>query len=376
MIKTITKILHLSVAILMLLLGCYSTLSFSLDINLNNNQDYICKKLFRAIEKHDRQAVQDYIKKLKEFPYSSLNFKIEEHQGKLYNIQRTPLIKACNENQELIVCDLLESGADINYQDSKGWSALMVAAFNNFEKLVTLLLEHKARTDLTHSNGNTALICAAQNGYKSLVKQLLAAGANKEACNTSKLTPLLCALGKNQHSVVALLLKKGALVKQEDYRKFVLYNQNSASFIQEFFDILNFYNTLMCEKREQENLHNRDSKMLSALLINSLHYKKYEDLVLKSDFLLPYVQKSGYALLYMLVKRKRGILNPDARKYILYKKAVDSEESYAYKASKKYDLETIATLLEKWSFITELLLTTTLNRVLSADIISRIVTFL
>ena len=36
---------------------------------------------------------------------------------------------------------LLEEGADVNYQDSRGWTPLMIAAAQGFEDMVEFLLQ-------------------------------------------------------------------------------------------------------------------------------------------------------------------------------------------------------------------------------------------
>ena len=48
---------------------------------------------------------------------------------------------------------LLEAGSDINYQDSRGWTPLMIAAAQGFEDMVEFLLQWNARVDLKDKYG-------------------------------------------------------------------------------------------------------------------------------------------------------------------------------------------------------------------------------
>ncbi len=58
---------------------------------------------------------------------------------------------------------LLEHGADINLQDKKGWTALMLACFFEQDKAAKLLLEHGADVNIKNRKGKTAL----DIGYKN-----------------------------------------------------------------------------------------------------------------------------------------------------------------------------------------------------------------
>ena len=75
---------------------------------------------------------------------------------------------------------LLEKGADIDFQDKYGGTALIIASRNGHWEIVQALLAKDVKIDIEEKNGVTALYVASQNGHEGVVKALLAAGANVE----------------------------------------------------------------------------------------------------------------------------------------------------------------------------------------------------
>jgi uncharacterized protein len=75
---------------------------------------------------------------------------------------------------------MLTSGADANFQNGRGDTALLVAARNGWLDGVNLLLRARARVDLGNRMGETPLIVAVQQRQALVVKQLLVAGANPD----------------------------------------------------------------------------------------------------------------------------------------------------------------------------------------------------
>ncbi len=63
----------------------------------------------------------------------------------------------------------LDKGADINHANSKGFTALMVAAFFGYTSIVKLLLEYGANCKLKAENGATALKAATREGHTDIV---------------------------------------------------------------------------------------------------------------------------------------------------------------------------------------------------------------
>ena len=53
----------------------------------------------------------------------------------------------------MVVSDLLESGADINFQDASGYTALMLACLSDSVDTTQLLLEYDADVTITDKKG-------------------------------------------------------------------------------------------------------------------------------------------------------------------------------------------------------------------------------
>lgn len=76
---------------------------------------------------------------------------------------------------------LIEAGADLNVENSHGYTALTIAASNskpNTVTIVKMLLKAGADIDMPRSSGDTALGLAARNANIDLIKLLLDWGAD------------------------------------------------------------------------------------------------------------------------------------------------------------------------------------------------------
>ncbi len=73
---------------------------------------------------------------------------------------------------------LLKEGADPNQVDTRGKTALFVAAGNYHEEVVKMLLKEGADPNQVDTRGKTALFVAAGNYHEEVVKMLLKEGAN------------------------------------------------------------------------------------------------------------------------------------------------------------------------------------------------------
>ena len=72
---------------------------------------------------------------------------------------------------------LLSASANVNSSDSRGYTALMIAAFENRDEFVQLLLDHGANVNAMNLKGATALSYARAKGNKKIVELLQMAGA-------------------------------------------------------------------------------------------------------------------------------------------------------------------------------------------------------
>lgn len=165
----------------------------------------------------------------------------------------SPLMMAAAGNQVAIAEYLLEQGADPNYADENGTTALIIATEHADGRLARLLLERGAKAELTEHHGRSALhgavvasndslvhllvqagcpletpfdpyapraplTLAADTGDLVLVKYLVDAGANVNTVTVSGYTPLKCAVYEGHDEVVSYLLSKGATNTIAGYR--------------------------------------------------------------------------------------------------------------------------------------------------------------
>lgn len=114
------------------------------------------------------------------------------------------------------VKELISRGANINYRNDRGWTPLTAAVFWNNQDYVECLvrLPHKtARTalqaDLPDSRGRTALHVAACKGLSDLVPLILGARANQDARDGDGWTALHHAVF-NGHTETVMKLLEGA----------------------------------------------------------------------------------------------------------------------------------------------------------------------
>jgi ankyrin repeat protein len=118
------------------------------------------------------------------------------------------LIEAVEESDFRRAQKLIAKGADVNQQNSYGYSALHVAAASGDAKVVKLLLEAGANVNARNPTGS-ALARAAQQGNAEIVRLLLQAGADVEAKDDSGWTPLFSAAMTGGAETVEVLLRAG-----------------------------------------------------------------------------------------------------------------------------------------------------------------------
>jgi len=96
-----------------------------------------------------------------------------------FNVQNSnsPLLAAAEGGHSEVVDLLLQAGADLNGNNSTGYTPLCAAAHNGHVPVVQKLLEAKAEIEKPTFRGDTPLILAAGKGHSEVVKILLGAGA-------------------------------------------------------------------------------------------------------------------------------------------------------------------------------------------------------
>eukprot|EP00468_Gymnochlora_sp_CCMP2014_P004881 CAMPEP_0167747532 /NCGR_PEP_ID=MMETSP0110_2-20121227/4336_1 /TAXON_ID=629695 /ORGANISM="Gymnochlora sp., Strain CCMP2014" /LENGTH=593 /DNA_ID=CAMNT_0007632449 /DNA_START=314 /DNA_END=2095 /DNA_ORIENTATION=+ len=106
---------------------------------------------------------------------------------------------------------LLQGGANVTKVNSRGETAMHMAALSNHYAVAEELVEAKTLVNAQSTDGSTPLFVAAQNGNMGVLKLLLSNGADtKIATYETQTTPLLIAV-KTYHSDIALeLLSHGS----------------------------------------------------------------------------------------------------------------------------------------------------------------------
>lgn len=112
---------------------------------------------------------------------------------------------------------LLQAGVNIDGQDSKGYTPLIIATYNGRESVTALLLAQGADPNgIDGTKGNTALMGVAFKGYVSIAALLLDSGADVNKVNAVGQTALMMASLFNQTVIIDMLLAAGACSETRD----------------------------------------------------------------------------------------------------------------------------------------------------------------
>ncbi|KAI9926349.1 hypothetical protein MW887_004113 [Aspergillus wentii] len=122
------------------------------------------------------------------------------------NTQLVPLEEAATCGDLFTVQLLLNNGADPNYRDREGWSAIHWATEEGHWDVVLLLLKYGANVNAVSSYGTSPLHCAANGGHDNIVSELLRLGADPLKSTCHGWTPLHHAAFMGYSHVVQSLL--------------------------------------------------------------------------------------------------------------------------------------------------------------------------
>lgn len=130
-------------------------------------------------------------------------------------LKQSALMKACAVGDITQVRELLESGAQVNYQDEQGGTALMHAVNNDQSEIVDLLMDKGADSFLVPGFQRSrlrlsALMKACANGNITQVRELLKNGAEVNYQDKQGGTALMYAVINDQSEIIDLLLNHGA----------------------------------------------------------------------------------------------------------------------------------------------------------------------
>ena len=100
---------------------------------------------------------------------------------------------------------LLANKADINQQDEKGYTPLIIATYNGNYDVAQFLLDHGAATEKKDASGRTALMGVSFKGEDREVELLLDHGADPNAKDAHGMTSMMYAVMFGKLSVVKIL---------------------------------------------------------------------------------------------------------------------------------------------------------------------------
>ena len=107
----------------------------------------------------------------------------------------------------------LAAGADLNFRNDEGRSALTIASMSGNLDVVAFLLARRADVSARDHSGWTALLGASASGRYEVVELLLDNGADINATDETGWTPLMWACsGGGDSSTAKLLIHRGARV--------------------------------------------------------------------------------------------------------------------------------------------------------------------
>jgi uncharacterized protein len=131
--------------------------------------------------------------------------KQEKETGKGMNVQ---LIQAVERKETERIRSLIEQGAVINTQDSKGRTATMIATYNNDVETAKILIQAGADVNIQDDMKNSPFLYAGAEGYVDILKLAIEAGADPSITNRYGGTALIPASEHGYVEVIKELLTK------------------------------------------------------------------------------------------------------------------------------------------------------------------------
>ncbi|XP_004643512.1 2-5A-dependent ribonuclease [Octodon degus] len=123
------------------------------------------------------------------------------------------LMKAVKKKDVSQIKQLLNEGADVNFQEEEGgWTPLHNAVQGGSKDIVELLLHHGADPHQRKKNGATPFIIAGMEGHVELLRLFLSKGADVNECDSNGFTAFMEAACQGNVEALRFLYDNGANV--------------------------------------------------------------------------------------------------------------------------------------------------------------------
>lgn len=124
--------------------------------------------------------------------------------------------EAARSGDDEMIEEFVKAGFDLNVQDDKGYTGLILAAYHGHGELVDRLLAAGADPCAQDKRGNTALMGAIFKGELAIAKHLLDAGCAPDQRNASGQTAAMYAALFQREELLAALQARGADLQAHD----------------------------------------------------------------------------------------------------------------------------------------------------------------
>ena len=126
------------------------------------------------------------------------------------------LFEAARIGDNNIINEFAAAHYDLNVRDSKGYTALILAAYHGHGSTVDLLLKDKADACAKDNSGNTALMGALFKGEISIARRLAATKCDPDQRNNAGQTAAMYAALFGRMEILQQLKDRGANVNAKD----------------------------------------------------------------------------------------------------------------------------------------------------------------
>lgn len=151
--------------------------------------------------------------------YEAVDFLLKNGANPNYcnNDGITALMYVSDKGNYKIAKLLLEHGADVNAKPYDGNTAIFAAVRSNNDSIAELLILNKAEINIENASGLTPLHYAVGYGYPAMTELLIYYGTDTNLQDSKGNTPLMASVYSGAIEVTKMLIKAGADVNKKDY---------------------------------------------------------------------------------------------------------------------------------------------------------------